>query len=228
MRKLTIQQFEDSINAIHQKEKLKVLEFSTTSEPAKVQCLQCGTVYNKNRANQFTDKRKISICKKCYPTHENTLKKFILPEGYCYIDDYRGMQNKVRIKHECGFIWEITPANIKLGKGCPKCNKRISKGEQKIISYLNDKNITYIHQYKIDIQDHHLSIDFYLPKKDLYIEYNGEQHYQPINFFGGVEKFQQQIRLDNLKKDFLRNKLLVIPYTEYSNIDAILENYLKP
>jgi hypothetical protein len=34
------------------------------------------------------------------------------------------------MKHNfCGFIWEVKPSNLENGKGCPKCNRKISKGE---------------------------------------------------------------------------------------------------
>jgi hypothetical protein len=85
------------------------------------------------------------------------------------------MQHKIKVRHlECGFIWKITPSNLKLGKGCPKCNKKISKGEQKIINWLDKNSIEYLSQYPLKIDKHTLFVDFYLPKLDLYIEYNGE------------------------------------------------------
>jgi len=40
------------------------------------------------------------------------------------------------------------------------------------------------------IKNYNLVLDFYLPYYDLYIEYNGEQHYNPINFFGGEKRFK--------------------------------------
>jgi len=64
---------------------------------------------------------------------------------------------------------------------------------------LLENSIQYETQKKIDIQGHHLTIDFYLTDFDLYIEYNGEQHYNPIAFFGGIDKYNTQIFYDNLK-----------------------------
>ena len=58
----------------------------------------------------------------------------------------------------------------------------------------------------------------------LYIEYNREQHYNPIAFFGGEEKFKKQIEYDCLKKDFLKDKLLVISYLDFDKIESILES----
>lgn len=224
MKKLTKQDFQDRLNSIHPEEKLLVINYEIGRKPATVKCLTCGCLYNKN-GEYFLDKRKKSICKKCFPTHPNILKdNYKLPDGYEYVEKYQGMHNKVLIRHECGFIWAITPANIKMGKGCPKCNKKISKGEKKIVNFLKKNNIEYKYQYKIKLENHNLFIDFYLPTYNLYIEYNGEQHYKPIKHFGGQSKFNTQIYLDNIKRKYLKNNLLVIPYTQFENIEKILKS----
>lgn len=225
MRQLTLEEFQLNLNNIHPEEKLRALNYNGDNKECEVQCITCGTIYKK-KAGYFKDKRKISICKKCYPTQPNVLKKDYTPkEGYSLIGKYTGMQNKVLMKHDfCGFIWEVKPSNLENGKGCPKCNRKISKGEQKIIKWLENNHINYTPQKKIDIEGHHLSCDFYLEDYDLYIEYNGEQHYNPIAFFGGEEKFKKQIEYDCLKKDFLKDKLLVISYLDFDKIESILES----
>lgn len=226
MRKLTLEEFQERIENIHPKEKLKALNYDGNSEKCDVLCLTCDTVYTKV-ADCFVDKRKVSICKNCFSTHPNTLKTNYIPNNteYELVEEYKGMQEKVLVRHKtCGFIWSIKPNNLKYGKGCPKCNKKISKGEQKIIKFLNDNNIEYVHQYNIEIQGHKLSCDFYLPTFDLYIEYNGEQHYSPIAFFGGEEKYQKQIENDKLKQEYFGSKLLVISHLDYNNIESILKS----
>ena len=42
--------------------------------------------------------------------------------------------------------------------------------------------------------------DIYFPKYNIAIEYNGKQHYEIIDFFGGEEKFENQQERDNLKR----------------------------
>lgn len=224
MRKLTLKEFQERLNEIHPKEKLGVLNYNGGREKCDVICLTCGTIYNKTGEN-FLSKTTKSICKQCFPTQPNTLKEYKLPEEYEYMEDYKGMYNKVLVRHKkCGFIWKITPNNIKLGKGCPKCNKKISKGEQKIIKWCEENNIKFETQVPLKMEGHNLVLDFYLPKYDLYIEYNGEQHYHPVEYFGGEEKFKKQIELDKIKVNFLKNKLLVISYLDFENIESILYN----
>lgn len=224
MKKLTIKEFEEKINLIHPKEKLKVISYGGDKKNSEVYCKKCGTHYIK-KSGCFTDKRKVSICKKCFPTQNNILKEnYIPPKDYELVESYKGMHNKIKVRHSCGFIWEITPNNLKLGKGCPKCNKKMSKGEQKIEKWLLENKVVYVKQKKINIYGHNLFFDFYLPQLEKYIEYNGEQHYHPVNFFGGEEKFKKQVELDNLKKIYLKNKLIVISYKDFQNIENILKS----
>lgn len=226
MRRLTIDEVQIKLKELYPNEELILLKWGGTAQPARIKCLKCGSVYQKKNGGTLLDKRHKSICKKCFPTQNNILKDtFDLPKGYSYIEPYCGMHKKILIKHdECGFIWKITPSNIKLGKGCPKCNIRISKGEQKIINWLEENNIDFINHYKVNIEGYNLFVDFYLPHYDIYIEYNGEQHYYPVKHFGGNSKFKKQVELDNLKRKFLKNKLIEIPYTYFSSIDDILES----
>lgn len=225
MKKLSLEEFQLKIDNIHPKEKLKAMDYNGDNKDCTVQCLICNTLYIK-KGGYFTNKKTKSICKKCFPTQPNILKKEYIPrEGYILIGEYQGMQNKVLIKHcDCGFIWSVKPNNLESGRGCPKCNRKISKGEQKIIKWLNFNQINYTPQKKINIRGHHLTFDFYLNDYDLYIEYNGEQHYHPVNFFGGENKFKKQIEYDKLKKEFLKDKLLVISYLDFNNIESILKS----
>lgn len=43
-------------------------------------------------------------------------------------------------------------------------------------------------------------IDIYLPKWNIGIEYQGAQHYEPIDYFGGQESLEKTIERDNRKK----------------------------
>ena len=124
-----------------------------------------------------------------------------------------------------------TPGSHKQGDGCLKCNS--SKGEIKIINFL-EKNITeYIHQHKfkncIGLK-RKLPFDFYLPKYNICIEYDGGQHFKSIKRYGGEKGFENRQKLDKIKTDYCLNnniQLIRIPYWDFKNIEQILEKELN-
>ena len=72
-------------------------------------------------------------------------------------------------------------------------------------------------------------IDFFLPKHNIAIEFNGAQHYKPIKLFGGEEKFIQQQERDMTLRLYCEQnkiKLIEIPYWDINNIDTILTKEL--
>lgn len=64
---------------------------------------------------------------------------------------------------------------------CKKCNP-ISKGERLIAEYLIENNIDFIREYWFkDLKDiRPLRYDFYLPKKNILIEFDGEQRFRKL------------------------------------------------
>lgn len=59
------------------------------------------------------------------------------------------------------------------------------------------------------------------------IECQGQQHYMPVEIFGGEQQFKKQKEYDNKKKEYCLNKnlkLIEIPYWDYEKID---EKYIK-
>lgn len=49
------------------------------------------------------------------------------------------------------------------------------------------------------------SLDIYIPSKKIAIEYQGQQHYQPVDIFGGKSAFKHQQELDNQKRNLCKN-----------------------
>ena len=117
----------------------------------------------------------------------------------------------------------------KQGYGCSKCNK--SKGEYKIEFFLLDKKINYKYNKRFDDckNINTLPFDFYLPEFNICIEYDGIQHYEIVEHFGGQYKLDYQNKLDSIKNNWCLDnnvKLLRISYKDYNNIENILNNFL--
>ena len=134
------------------------------------------------------------------------------------LEDYRN--NRTKIKHicnKCGNIYYQRPFDHLRNIGCSYCNE--SHGERFIGNYLDTHNIKYIPQKKFkDLKDkNYLSYDFYLPEYNTLIEYQGQQHYEPIKFNGkNNSNFEKQQLHDKLKREYAKNngyKLLELKYT---------------
>lgn len=137
--------------------------------------------------------------------------------------------------HKClihDYEWSPAPNSILSGHGCPKCNE--SKGEMRITRWLEQYKINNIPQKRFtncsDIKP--LPFDFYIPELNICIEYQGEQHYRPVNF-GGISdeeaynNFLVVRRHDEIKSNYCDQnniQLICVPYFE--DIDDYLNKNL--
>lgn len=128
----------------------------------------------------------------------------------------------------CDEEWYAFPSGLQAGHGCPYC--KLSRGETKIRNILELYNITFISQYKVEelfgIGGRKLSYDFYLPDYNLLIEYQGKQHKQPIEYFGGEETFRRQKEHDRRKREYaFQHNIKLLEVWYYENIeDKLREN----
>ena len=128
---------------------------------------------------------------------------------------------------EKGHTWKTYYNHIlRTGTGCPTCSQ--SKGEERIAYILSKYNIQFDRQKRFDAcrAKAHLPFDFYFQLGESYIliEYDGEQHFRPIEGWSGQEAFEQRKLYDKIKTDFALKygfSLIRIPYTEKD-----IESYL--
>ena len=70
-----------------------------------------------------------------------------------------------------------------------------------------------------------LRFDFYLPDYNTCIEFQGLQHFKPIDFFGGEEDFIIQQKNDNKKKEYCEKHnipLKIIKYDQNFTIEDLI------
>ena len=123
------------------------------------------------------------------------------------------------------------------GNRCPICKE--SHGERKIREYLTKNNIEFIPQKEfsnlLGTGNKPLSYDFYIPSKNILIEFQGEQHYRPVDFNNeGMEQaeknFEIQQEHDRRKREYAKQNnidLLEITYLEENKIEEILDKIFK-
>lgn len=175
---------------------------------------------------------RVSRIEKQSLTHEEFLKRANTKhsnKGYIYPEKYVSKRKPIKIicpKH--GPFMQRAQCHMD-GNGCPSCNT--PKGEVALRMFLEDANIDFIPQKSFDgcVYKKVLPFDFYLPKYNLCIEYQGEQHFKPVKFFGGEKAFIGRQLKDTIKKDFCAKNgigYLSIPYTEFKNVKQILASTL--
>lgn len=209
--------------------------YQNASSVLECKCLKCNSITHFNYSS-FKQGRK---CRYCSGYSLKSNKKFkeeifnLVGSEYSILSEYKGNKKYFTIKHNaCGNIWDTTPINfLHGGRRCPICCS--SRGETEIIKYLKSHNISFDYQKKFNnlcgINNGLLSYDFYLPKYNLLIEYQGEQHDRPIEYFGGEEQFKIQKEHDNRKRKYaMKNnmQLLEIWYYDFDSIENILNSYL--
>ena len=121
------------------------------------------------------------------------------------------------------FEWQARISHRNNGASCPF----ISASNPEILMY------DILRELKVDFEAEktfsncknkkELPFDIYIPSKNLLIEFDGEQHFKHISFFGEKDVFETRIINDNIKNNFCKENdisLLRIPYI-YSNREDI-------
>lgn len=108
------------------------------------------------------------------------------------------------------------------------CQKK-SIGEEQIANILIQNNITFLRQYSFENclspKKSKLFFDFAIFDKDnnlqYIIEYDGIQHFKPIEYFGGETEYEYRKECDDIKTNYCKEHnipLIRIPYTLKNNI----------
>ena len=142
---------------------------------------------------------------------------------------YKTDREKVKITCKLHGDFTQLPNSHLRGRGCPSCSE--SKGEKSIAKFLNKFKINFDRQKKFkDCKNiHELPFDFYIPSLRMIIEFDGKQHYEPMDFFGGEKAFERLKLNDKIKNDYCEDNyinLIRIKYTNIENIENILKKYI--
>ena len=102
--------------------------------------------------------------------------------------DFNRAQNKVKVRctvDDRHPIFTAIPNNLFGGRGCPIC--KASYGEREIALWLEDHEIPFEREWTDhDIRGENprarMRFDFLIPDQKVYIEFDGQQHFEPVTF----------------------------------------------
>ena len=218
-------------------------KYTNSEAPMYMRC-SCGNTFSHALSYFMTkDKLQCDICTgiiqwdidKCHQyIKENTTATMLSTK-------YSGVISRYDFICECGEhftrSWKLIVDNDSYF--CDICSNGISVGERKIRKILKDNNVQYIREHTFDGMRSSfggmLRFDFYLPESNIAIEFDGEQHYHPVQF-GGISKSKALEEHNKTKeRDISKNqyckdnniKLYRIPYYEIDNIESILNNIIN-
>ena len=151
----------------------------------------------------------------CCPTKKKTHAEFLEELGqeclkeYAVLENYMNIDTPIRFKHlPCGTEFSLSPYKFITQQNkryCPICYYKKSNSEINIAKYLTANNIDYQKEFifpGLPLK----RFDFYLPDYKMCIEFDGEQHFHAIPFFGGEEALQKNKDSDAIKNEFCLQK----------------------
>jgi protein-arginine kinase activator protein McsA len=212
------------------------VEYINNRIPVILICKKCKTIFNPTPSNHLLG----SGCPNCAKSYNISRKltniKFIAMAerihgnlyDYSFVN-YIDAKHKIKIIcKKCNKEFEQLPRSHIYGKsGCPYC--KISHGERQILMLLKSLDIVYKQQHRFNNcrgKIKPLPFDFYLPKYNLCIEYDGKQHSDKESLYFNEEI----IKNDNIKTEFCKNNnitLIRISYKDFLDLDKIIIDWLK-
>ena len=180
-------------------------------------------------------------CPICGGTHGITLERFIENANkkhnfkYTYENAvYKDAHTKLLITCPKHGDFLQTPNDHLSGCGCPEC--KMSHMERETKQLLTEYNIKFEEQKQFDWlifkKRGRMKLDFYLPDYNIAIECQGEQHFYPIDYYHGKEKFELIQERDEIKKKLCEKNNVSIEYINYydnleNRLNEILNNVRK-
>lgn len=149
------------------------------------------------------------------------------------LEGYKNGKTNIRyICNSCSHVYNKPPFNILQYQYYPACTKHSSIGERKIRNYLSQHLINFVEQQSfrnlVGIGGKKLRFDFYIEDYNTLIEFQGIQHYEPIKYFGDVDRFLCSQEHDRRKSKYAKQhgvNLLCIRYDE--NVEEVLDLWFR-
>lgn len=234
--KLTTEEFKEKVYQLVGDEYSVLGRYTGTNKLIRMKHELCGYIYEV-RPKSFIYRN--NRCPYCSLNRKKTTDEFkeivydLVGDEYEVLGNYVNNKVKIKMLHTvCGNKVSIYPKHFVRGVRCRFCYS--SKGEDRVKCVLEKYDVSFIKELKVDYNDERYGyVDFMVYDKDckiiLGIEYDGLQHFEPRDLFGGEEGFKKTQERDELKNQWFKENnipLLRIPYWNYDNIEDILNKKL--
>lgn len=219
-------------------------EYKNNEQLLKIRC-GCGQTFRKTYAKFVgRDETRCADCtnllkREAHSFSIEEVKEMLRKDGNVLVSrEYVNMKNPLNIRCSCGN--QFTTSLEVYGRGkkrCGPCSGVTSRNELQVIEELekNPEIISFeeeysyadcgnIFPYPFDFLVVTSAGNYFL------IEVDGEQHFRPIDFFGGEVAYEKQVARDKTKTKYcLQNNipLLRIPYFEIDSAGHLIKEFIK-
>lgn len=224
MRKTT-QEFMLELENLYPNKYTVIGEYINAKTKIKVKHNECGNIWEITPSN-ILHGYSCPICNGGSQRNTESFKKIIeklYGDEYTILGEYKKARQKILVRHnKCGLEWEITPDNLKRGKGCPHCNVHKTKEIYELEKFVMNLQVPYtLEKIFPDLKDiKHLRFDiciYSLDRKDfILVEYDPEHH----------RKNKEVIRRDNIKNQYCINNNYKLYRFDENNIDMARQTIL--
>lgn len=232
LKKLTTEEFIEKSKKIHEeKYNYSLVNYKNTKTKVKIICSEHGVF----EQSPFAHLHQKQGCPECGGTKKMNSEKFILKSNeihnnfYNYSEvNYINDRTKIIIICPKHGEFKQTPHAHLQKQGCPLC--RESKGEKIIRAFLLKNKIKFRKNktFKNCRYKRLLKFDFYLPEINIIIEFDGIQHFNSYEFFGGDKDFKDRQLRDQIKNEYCKkNNIKLIRLKNLKTINSILKKELK-
>ena len=225
--------FHDKMHYLSNVYDFEIIEERKANEKQVIKCKKCGLIMERAHQSILATPWHCDNCDnfakgRLVYTQEEAQKELNNIKNEYSILEYNGKLKKALIRHDtCGKIFTVRCFFDLLNgrnRGCPVCYQMKSAGEQRIAAFLDKNKIEYMPQKTFaPLNKSKYRFDFYIPKLNWAIEYQGEQHYMERNFFkDDLNTIQKR---DAIKREYCQNnniKLFEISYKDLKNIENVL------
>lgn len=235
IRKKTTEIFKQEVFDLVKDEYIVIGDYKAQSKVKMKHC-ECGHEWDVKPTSFLKGTR----CPKCNGGIRKTTEQFkrevheLVQDEYVVLGEYENNITRVPILHiVCGEISDLCPIDFIQGGRCLHCNT--SHGEKEIYSFLTNNSFIFKMQFKFKKCKRKRSLPFDFAIFDnsenliCLIEYDGIQHFEHIEVFGGLEAHLDCKRNDQIKNTYCEEnniKLIRIPYWDFNNIEEILNKEL--
>ena len=151
--------------------------------------------------------------------------------GICLSSIYKNSKQKLLWQCAYGHIWKATAAMVRHRTWCPYCKNKTEGLCREIFEEIfNEKFLKTKPKWLIGVKGWGLELDGFCEKLNMAFEYNGEQHYNKIDFFDGGQRIETLQANDKIKKELCKKnnvKLIVVKFIKNPTKELLKEKILK-